>query len=66
MTDGERGEEAVRRLPHVPGFAQWPGSGAARQEGKALRERVPRSAHRELPRGAGRPDAVEAVERSNA
>ncbi|KAK1180733.1 DUF2252 domain-containing protein [Streptomyces sp. NBS 14/10] len=67
MTDGgERGEEEVRRLPHVPGFAQWPGSGAARQEGKALRERVPRSAHRELPRGAGRPDAVEAVERSNA
>lgn len=55
------------RLPYVPGFARWPGGdGAPKQEGKALRTRVPRSSHRELTLRAGRPDAVTAVQESSA
>ncbi|WNE97721.1 DUF2252 domain-containing protein [Streptomyces luomodiensis] len=58
---------AARRLPPVPGFAVWHGDGPTpRQRGKALRKRVPRSAHAEPPRAAGRPDPVAEVERSNA
>ncbi|MET7763450.1 DUF2252 domain-containing protein [Streptomyces sp. NPDC005393] len=57
----------ARRLPPVPGFATWHGDGPSpRQQGKALRKRVPRSAQAEPPSGADRPDAVAAVERSNA
>ncbi|MEU6535600.1 DUF2252 domain-containing protein [Streptomyces sp. NPDC047000] len=64
-----------RRLPPVRGFAPWPGggpgSGAAdgrvtpKEEGKALRRGVPRSAHATLDLDGSRPDAVRAVEESN-
>ncbi|MEU8473679.1 DUF2252 domain-containing protein [Streptomyces hygroscopicus] len=58
---------AARRLPPVPGFAVWRGDGPSpRQRGKALRKRVPRSAHAGPPTADGRPDPVAAVERSNA
>ncbi|MDT3400138.1 DUF2252 domain-containing protein [Streptomyces sp. B1866] len=53
------------RLPHVAGFARWPMGGAPKEEGRALRRRVPRSAHARLPYDPGRPGAVAAVERSN-
>ncbi|WP_078887675.1 DUF2252 domain-containing protein [Streptomyces sp. NRRL S-118] len=59
------------RIPRVPGFAQRaPGAaGAAAQSlkarGKALRDRVPRSAHGALVLSDGRPDAVLAVEESS-
>ncbi|EFL24646.1 conserved hypothetical protein [Streptomyces himastatinicus ATCC 53653] len=68
MGDGAGVGGAARRLPQVPGFAAWRGEGPSpKQEGKALRKRVPRSAHAALPSPApGRPDAVAAVERSNA
>jgi len=55
-----------RRLPAVRGFAQWPRQGSPRKEGKALRSSVPRRAHRFLELDATRPDAVRAVEESNA
>ncbi|GHH05294.1 DUF2252 domain-containing protein [Streptomyces lanatus] len=54
-----------RRLPRVRGFAEWPGGGAPKEEGKALRRRVPRADHSVLDLDAGRPDAVAAVEESN-
>ncbi len=54
-----------RRLPRVPGFAEWPAAGTPKAEGKALRRRVPRSAHSALHLDASRPDAVSAVEDSN-
>ncbi|MGK5544353.1 DUF2252 domain-containing protein [Streptomyces sp. URMC 127] len=58
------------RLPYVPGFARPAGSAGAaaspKAEGKALRERVPRSAHARWAAGPDRPDAVAAVEASNA
>ncbi|MCP9212660.1 DUF2252 domain-containing protein [Streptomyces sp. NEAU-Y11] len=58
---------AVRRLPAVPGFAAWRGDGPSpKHEGKALRKRVPRSAHAEAPPVIDRPDAATAVEWSNA
>ncbi|TVL92423.1 DUF2252 domain-containing protein [Streptomyces sp. SAJ15] len=62
------GREAIapRRLPHVPGFAREPYGGVLRRRGKELRQRVPRAAHQELSIGAGRPDAVAAVEQSSA
>ncbi|MBL1096206.1 DUF2252 domain-containing protein [Streptomyces coffeae] len=64
---GARAGGAVRRLPLVPGFAAWHGDQPSpKQEGKALRKRVPRSVHAEAPPAVGRPDAVTAVERSNA
>ncbi|MEV8069420.1 DUF2252 domain-containing protein [Streptomyces sp. NPDC085995] len=53
------------RVPHVAGFARWPGGGSPKAEGKALRERVARSAHAAFEADAGRPDAVAAVEESN-
>lgn len=59
--------EAVRtgaRLPVVAGFARWPAPGSPKAEGKALRRRVPRSAHADVTAGAGRPDAVTAVRAS--
>ncbi|WP_326716025.1 DUF2252 domain-containing protein [Streptomyces sp. NBC_01474] len=42
-----------------------PSSGSPKQEGKALRDRVPRSAHAALTLHPARPDAVAAVEESN-
>ncbi|MFJ9044924.1 DUF2252 domain-containing protein [Streptomyces sp. NPDC102347] len=53
-----------RRLPQVAGFGRWPAAGTPKQEGKALRERVPRSAHAAFGLDASRPDAVTAVEQS--
>ncbi|MEU9548476.1 DUF2252 domain-containing protein [Streptomyces werraensis] len=53
------------RLPWVPGFGRWPAAGTPRQEGKALRARIPRSAHAALDLDASRPDAVTAVEESS-
>jgi uncharacterized protein (DUF2252 family) len=53
------------RLPRVRGFAQWPVEGSPKDEGKALRTLVPRSAHRALDLDGARPDAVSAVEESN-
>jgi len=53
------------RVPGVRGFAQWPVQGSPKAEGKALRERVERSAHAELTLDLGRPDAVAAVEESS-
>ncbi|MGP3998536.1 DUF2252 domain-containing protein [Streptomyces sp. 8N706] len=59
--------EAGGRIPDLSGFARWPeGAPTPKQRGKALRDRVPRAAHSELVLGAGRPDAVTAVEESNA
>ncbi|GGV73502.1 DUF2252 domain-containing protein [Streptomyces massasporeus] len=57
-------EEARRRLPRVRGFAEWPAEGSPKDEGKALRKRIPRSAHATLDLDASRPDAVSAVEES--
>ncbi|MFF8191528.1 DUF2252 domain-containing protein [Streptomyces bobili] len=53
------------RLPRVRGFAEWPASGSPKEEGKALRRVVPRSAHATLDLDASRPDAVTAVEESS-
>lgn len=55
------------RIPVVAGFAWWSGGPAdsPKKRGKALRERVARSAHAALDIGPGRPDAVRAVEESN-
>ncbi|MFJ3621075.1 DUF2252 domain-containing protein [Streptomyces iakyrus] len=55
---------APRRLPAVRGFAEWPAEGSPKDEGKALRKRIPRSAHAALDLDASRPDAVSAVEES--
>ncbi|MFF8937629.1 DUF2252 domain-containing protein [Streptomyces paradoxus] len=55
---------APRRLPRVRGFAEWPAEGSPKDEGKALRKQVPRSAHATLDLDASRPDAVSAVEES--
>ncbi|PSJ28670.1 DUF2252 domain-containing protein [Streptosporangium nondiastaticum] len=61
---------AMPRLPYVPGFARSAGpkgaAGSPKAEGKALRERVPRSAHARWSPAADRPDAVAEVEASNA
>ncbi|MFD9936173.1 DUF2252 domain-containing protein [Streptomyces massasporeus] len=56
--------EAPRRLPRVRGFAEWPAKGSPKDEGKALRKRIPRSAHAALDLDASRPDALSAVEES--
>ncbi|MFJ6986027.1 MULTISPECIES: DUF2252 domain-containing protein [unclassified Streptomyces] len=53
------------RLPRVGGFAAWPAAGEPKEEGKALRARVPRSEHALLDLDGARPDAVTAVEESN-
>ncbi|ANP48214.1 uncharacterized protein (DUF2252 family) [Streptomyces griseochromogenes] len=58
--------EAAPRLPRVRGFAHWPPPGSPKEEGKALRTSVPRSAHSALDLDASRPDAIGAVEESNA
>ncbi|MFK4069422.1 DUF2252 domain-containing protein [Streptomyces sp. NPDC029674] len=62
--EGRRGQWG-ERLPRVPGFAEWPGQGSPKGEGKALRRQVPRSAHAEFEVDGGRPDPVAAVEESN-
>ncbi|MFE9706226.1 DUF2252 domain-containing protein [Streptomyces sp. NPDC005930] len=64
-TEGSRAAEGAGRLPVVPKFARWPGAGSPKAEGKALRTRVPRSAHAALDPDAARPDAVSAVEESH-
>ncbi|MDG5801646.1 DUF2252 domain-containing protein [Streptomyces ossamyceticus] len=62
----ESGSRTVQeRVPWVPGFARWPSQGSPKEEGKALRERVPRSTHADLTLTTDRPDAVTAVEESN-
>ncbi|BAC72058.1 hypothetical protein AQJ43_20355 [Streptomyces avermitilis] len=54
------------RIPPVRGFASRTAqSGSPKEEGKALRRRVPRAAHAELALDVDRPDAVTAVEESN-
>nr|WP_244211514.1 DUF2252 domain-containing protein [Streptomyces antibioticus] len=68
-TDGgatDAADRGARRLPRVRGFAAWPPQGSPKEEGKALRSSVPRSAHRTLDLDAARPDAVSAVAESNA
>ncbi|MFI2761025.1 DUF2252 domain-containing protein [Streptomyces echinatus] len=62
-------DRAARRLPRVRGFAEWPprgSQGSPKEEGKALRSSVPRSAHSALDLDPARPDAVSAVSESNA
>ncbi|MFH8616508.1 DUF2252 domain-containing protein [Streptomyces sp. NPDC017979] len=65
-----------RRIPVVPGFAPRRGGPTAagrpadgplspKQQGKALRGRIPRSSHDSLVLAVGRPDAVRAVEESS-
>ncbi|CAL9512372.1 DUF2252 domain-containing protein [Streptomyces levis] len=58
------GDGAAPRLPRVRGFAEWPSAGSPKDEGKALRERVPRGAHATFDPDPSRPDAVSAVEES--
>jgi uncharacterized protein (DUF2252 family) len=48
----------------VRGFAEWPTEGSPKDEGKALRRRIPRGVHATLDPDASRPDAVSAVEES--
>ncbi|MEU9250678.1 DUF2252 domain-containing protein [Streptomyces sp. NPDC048270] len=55
-----------RRIPEVAGFAPRVADGSPKQDGKALRQRVARSAHAAFEAPSGRPDAVRAVEESNA
>ncbi|MEU6288467.1 DUF2252 domain-containing protein [Streptomyces sp. NPDC015140] len=59
------GADGGVRVPVVPGFARWPAEGSPKAEGKAVRTRVPRSAHAALDLDAGRPDVLAAVEESN-
>ncbi|WP_432079999.1 DUF2252 domain-containing protein [Streptomyces sp. WAC 04229] len=59
------GPDGGVRVPVVPGFARWPAEGSPKAEGKAVRTRVPRSAHAALDLDAGRPDVLAAVEESN-
>ncbi|WP_454331342.1 DUF2252 domain-containing protein [Streptomyces glaucescens] len=59
------GSGVGRRLPRVPGFAEWPAQGSPKDEGKTLRQRVPRRAHAALELDGSRPDAVTAVEESS-
>ncbi|MFF4696834.1 DUF2252 domain-containing protein [Streptomyces chattanoogensis] len=57
----------MSRVPYVPGFAKADAQGASpKATGRALRERLPRSEQAALSIAAGRPDAVAAVEESNA
>nr|WSY53278.1 DUF2252 domain-containing protein [Streptomyces sp. NBC_00886] len=60
----EAGIGVGRRLPGVRGFATWPVEGSPKEEGQALRESIPRSAHAALDLDGSRPDAVTAVEES--
>ncbi|MFE5633203.1 DUF2252 domain-containing protein [Streptomyces sp. NPDC056543] len=64
---GQRGTESGR-VPHVPGFARRAAAGAnnsPKEQGKALRARVPRASHSTLVLAYDRPDAVRAVEESS-
>ncbi|MFC7305890.1 DUF2252 domain-containing protein [Streptomyces monticola] len=54
-----------RRLPTVAGFAHWAGEESPKRAGKALRERVARSAHAQFTAAEARPDAIAAVDESN-
>lgn len=54
----------MARIPQVEGFVRRPRAGSPKQDGKALREQVPRGAHALLDTPPGRPDAVTAVEES--
>ncbi|MEU5210864.1 DUF2252 domain-containing protein [Streptomyces sp. NPDC020742] len=66
----------MARVPYVPGFAKADADGASgpfgvsgpspKAVGRALRDRLPRSEQDALLCEAGRPDAVAAVEESNA
>ncbi|ARF56355.1 DUF2252 domain-containing protein [Streptomyces gilvosporeus] len=57
----------MSRVPYVPGFAKAAARGASpKAAGRALRERLPRAEQAALSIAAGRPDAVAAVEESNA
>ncbi|AJT65838.1 hypothetical protein T261_4184 [Streptomyces lydicus] len=57
----------MSRVPYVPGFAKADAQGASpKATGRALRERLPRSEQAAVSIAAGRPDAVAAVEESNA
>ncbi|MGP8300555.1 DUF2252 domain-containing protein [Streptomyces inhibens] len=57
----------MSRVPYVPGFAKADAQGPSpKAAGRALRERLPRSEQAALSIAAGRPDAVAAVEESNA
>ncbi|MER7403285.1 DUF2252 domain-containing protein [Streptomyces sp. NPDC000070] len=62
--EGVAARGVTHRLPRVRGFAEWPVEGSPKDEGKALRKRVPRRAHATLDLDASRPDAVSAVEES--
>ncbi|MGA5560173.1 DUF2252 domain-containing protein [Streptomyces platensis] len=55
------------RVPYVPGFARQDAQGPSpKAVGRALRERLPRAEQAGLSIADGRPDAVAAVEESNA
>ncbi|GHJ40292.1 DUF2252 domain-containing protein [Streptomyces sp. TS71-3] len=53
------------RVPFVRGFAERTPKSSPKHDGRALRDRVPRSAHAELPADTARPDPVTAVQQSN-
>ncbi|MGW2015726.1 DUF2252 domain-containing protein [Streptomyces sp. NPDC001927] len=56
------------RVPHVPGFALRSAAGVTdspKEQGKALRTRVPRTSHDTFVLSSDRPDAVSAVEDSS-
>ncbi|MCX5532561.1 DUF2252 domain-containing protein [Streptomyces sp. NBC_00006] len=63
----EPAEAGARLLPRVPGFAAAAGSSGStpKAAGKALREKVPRTAHRDFAADPDRPDGSAAVEESN-
>ncbi|MFG2641043.1 DUF2252 domain-containing protein [Streptomyces sp. NPDC048370] len=64
---GQRGTDGGR-VPHVPGFARRAAAGVTdspKEQGKALRTRVPRATHDKLVPAVDRPDAVRAVEDSS-
>uniref|UniRef100_UPI00403FD494 DUF2252 domain-containing protein n=1 Tax=Streptomyces sp. DG1A-41 TaxID=3125779 RepID=UPI00403FD494 len=63
--EGRAAHGVTHRLPRVRGFAEWPVEGSPKDEGKALRKRIPRRAHATLDLDASRPDAVSAVEESS-
>ncbi|MFZ3595681.1 DUF2252 domain-containing protein [Streptomyces sp. BH104] len=65
--EAEKAGARARRLPRVPGFAPAAGEsgGSPKAAGKALREKVPRSAHRDFAADPDRPDGPAAVEESN-
>lgn len=55
----------MTRIPYIEGFTEHPRAESPKQAGKALRDRVPRTAHAAFEAPAGRPDAVTAVQESN-